>query len=172
MTAMTKVRRVLFGVTTVAICSTLIIGMACDGPLFLYPVTSSLSPGIYVRTFAPPTVGAIAAFPIPKAAQRYKKSIGEVVSDDFVFMKPIIAGPSDHVCNRSGKGLFVNGARLASTSSHDRSGRALPIWRGCRQLLDGEFFTLSTHSPNSFDGRHYGPTKEDDIRGTYRAQSS
>jgi len=172
MSAMPKVRRVLFGATTVAICSTLMVSMACDGPLFLYPITSSLPPGLYVKTFEPPTVGAIAAFPIPKAAQRYKRSIGEVVSDDFVFMKPIIGGPGDHICHQSQKGLFVNGVRVALTLAHDRSGRALPIWRGCRRLLDGEFFTLSTHSPSSFDGRHYGPTKEDDIRVTYRAQSS
>ena len=172
MSAMTTVIRVLFGATIVAICSTLIVGMACDEPLFLYPILSSLSPGVYVLTFEPPTVGPIAAFPVPKAAQRYKKSIGKVVSDDFVFMKPIIAGPSDHFCNQSRNGLFVNGARVTSTSPHDRSSRALPVWRGCRQRIDGEFFALSADSPNSFDGRHYGPTREDDIRGTYRAQSS
>jgi len=172
MSAAMKIRRILFGATTAATCCTLIVGMACDAPLILYPITSSLPPGLYVKTFELPTVGAIAAFPIPKAAQGYKKSIGEVVSDDFLFMKPIIAGPGDHVCNQSGKGLFINGALVTSTSAHDRSGRALPVWRGCRRLLDGEFFTLSTHSPNSFDGRHYGPTKEDDIRGTYRAQPS
>jgi hypothetical protein len=71
--------------------------MMSEAPLFLCPITPSLPPGLYVRTFESPKVGMIAAFRVPEAARRYKASLGEEVRDDFLFMKPIIAGPGSHV---------------------------------------------------------------------------
>ena len=172
MSRMMKTRRLIFVAATLTVCSTLVVGMASETPLILYPITPSLRQGLYVRTFEPPSTSAIAAFRVPEIAKRYKALIGEEVREEFLFMKPIIAGPGDHVCNRRGEGLFINGAQVASTSVRDRSGRTLPIWRDCRRLLEKEFFTLSIHTSNSFDGRHYGPIKAGDIRGVYHALPS
>ena len=171
MSGMTK-RKIVFGTATLALCGTLALGMTNEAPLILYPITPSLPPGFYVRTFEPPTVGMIAAFRVPEAAKHYKASIGEDVHDDFLIMKPIVAGPGDQVCSRIEEGLFISGKRIAPTSLRDRSKRKLPNWRGCRQLLEDELFTLSTYLPNSFDSRHYGPISVDDIRGIYSASSS
>jgi len=172
MSKIIKTRRLMFAAGTLTVCGTLVVGMASETPLILYPITPSLPQGLYVRTFDSPSTSMIAAFRVPEIAKRYKALIGEEVREEFLFMKPIIAGPGDHVCNRREKGIFINGARAASMSAHDRSGRTLPIWRGCRRLLEKEFFTLSTHASSSFDGRHYGPTKAADIRGVYHALSS
>jgi len=68
------IRKLMFGAATLAVCGTLTSGMSSEAPLVLYPITPSLPPGLYVRTFKPPTVGMIAAFRVPEAAKRHKAS--------------------------------------------------------------------------------------------------
>jgi type IV secretory pathway protease TraF len=161
-------RRLALGVGTLALCGVLTASMASPAPLVLYPITRSLPPGLYIRTGEPATVGLIAAFPVPEAARRYKAEIGETVHDDFLFMKPIVAGPGDHVCAQGSGGLDLNGARIAQVAVTDGAGRALPVWRGCRNLHADEAFTLSTHAETSFDSRYYGPIDRASILATYR----
>jgi type IV secretory pathway protease TraF len=148
--------------------SALAATMASPAPLLLYPITPSLPPGLYVRTGEPPAVGLIAAFPVPEAAWRYKAEIDETVHHDFLFMKPIVAGPGDHVCLRIPNDLYLNGARITQVAMTDGADRSLPIWRGCRRLEPGELFTLSSAVSNSFDSRHYGPINVNAVIGVYR----
>lgn len=165
----TNRRKILFGVATLALCGTLTLGMMSEAPLFLYPITPSLPPGLYIRTFESPKVGMIAAFRVPEAAKRYKASIGEDVHDDFLFMKLIVAGPADHVCQRSSNGALVNGMNVASQAKSDQGDRRRPpLSQTCRSLAEDEFFTLSTYLPNSFDSRHFGPVQRTQILATYR----
>ena len=168
MSGKTKRQKLVIGAATLAICGTFAAGMTSEAPLILYPITPSLPPGLYVRTFEPPKVGMIAAFRVPETARLYKRSIGEDVHDDFLFMKPIVAGPGDHVCRQSSNGVFVNGIRMAPEITYDRSEHPLPLWLGCRRMLGDELFTLSRHSTRSFDSRHYGPIHRSAVYGTYR----
>ena len=162
----TKRRKILFGAATLALCGTLTLGMTSEAPLILYPITPSLPPGIYIRTLEPPKVGMIAAFRVPEAAKCYKASIGEEMSDDFLFMKPIVAGPGDVVCNNAGQGLHINGDLTGSTLTMDRIGKALPFWEDCRRLGRDEFFTASGHARSS-DSRSYGPMTSKAVVATY-----
>jgi type IV secretory pathway protease TraF len=41
--------------------------------------------------------------------------------------------------------------------THDRRGRPLPVWQGCRAISQGEAFLMNWDEPNSFDGRYFGP---------------
>jgi type IV secretory pathway protease TraF len=168
MSGLSKRQRLVLGVGTLAACGMLAASMASPAPLFLYPITQSLPAGLYVRTGEVPTVATIAVFPVPEVAKRYKTEIGETVHEDFLFMKPIVAGPGDHVCLHIPNGLYLNGARIAQVVMKDGAGRSLPIWRGCRRLEPGELFTLSTHAGTSFDSRHYGPINISTVIGAYR----
>ena len=139
-----------------------------ESPWILYPNTPSLPLGFYVRTFDERVVGTIVAFHAPKAAINYKRSIGERVEPGFMFMKPVIAGPGDHVCHREQGPLELNGKPIADVVAEDRLGRPLPVWQGCEVLGPGRYFTLSDYVPNSFDSRHFGPIHAADILGVYR----
>jgi len=141
--------------------------MSLASPLILYPSSASLPAGPYVRSFDQPDVGKIIAFTPPEVAKRYWKTRGQGLPEGFLFMKPVIAGPGDRVCN-SAEGLFVNDRLLALTASHDAIGQALPIWRGCGELVEGRYFMFSSHAPNSFDSRYFGPIKVEVILGVYR----
>lgn len=126
-------------------------------PIVLYPISPSLPEVPYVRTIDAFEVGTIVAFPMPDVARRYQRQRGQELPADFLFMKPIAAGPGDHVCNSAAHGLAINGVWHAKTVAFDQDGRALPIWNACRRLDDQEYFMLSGHVPNSLDSRYFGP---------------
>lgn len=171
MSGMTRMRNQLFGAAIIAICGTLSLSMMSEAPLFLYPITPSLPPGLYVRTFGPPEVGMIAAFRVPEAAKRYKASIGEDVHDDFLFMKPIIAGPGDYVCQPPERFDVIRGKMARIVIPNDTNRRQPPLWPICRLLTNDEFFMMSLHLPNSFDSRYFGPIRRSQILGSYRSLS-
>ena len=166
MSGKTRRRKLVFGAATVALCGALMLGMVSRAPLILYPITPSLSPGLYVRTFEHPKVGMIAAFPVPEAAKHYKASIREDVHDDFLFMKPIVAELGDSVCNDVREGLFINDEPVHPAMIRNRLSEALPVWNECRLLRRDEFFAVSKHQ-RSFDSRHFGPIRLDQILGSY-----
>jgi len=136
------------------------------GPIILYPASPSLPIGPYLRTFELVETGKIVAFSVPGEAERYQIERGYDVPPNFLFMKPIVAGPGDQVCN-SLSGLFINGKHFADTESHDADGRFLPVWQQCRRMDREEYFMVSTHIPNSFDSRYFGPVKGAEIAAVY-----
>jgi type IV secretory pathway protease TraF len=138
-----------------------------DGPIILYPASPSLPVGPYLRTFGAVGTGKIVAFKVPNEARRYQRERGHDVPENFLFMKPVAAGPGDQVCN-SLSGLFIAGKRFADTASRDPDGHPLPVWRHCRQLEHDEYFMVSTHIPNSFDSRHFGPVDKRYVAAVYR----
>ena len=168
MSGMTERRKILVGAATVSICGTLMLGTTSQAPLILFPITPSLPPGLYVRTFEPPKVGMIVAFRVPEAAKHYKASIGEDVHNDFLFMKPIVAGLGDSVCNGVGEGSFINDEPVHPAMMWNGLSGALPVWDKCRLLRRDEFFAVSEHQ-RSFDSRHFGPIRLGQILGSYRS---
>ena len=165
---MAKTRKRWFLAASVVALAAFLAGPSLlDGPIILYPSSPSLPIGPYLRTFEPIQIGKIVAFKMPETARRYQTERGHDVPADFLFMKPIAAGPGDQVCN-SLSGLLINGKRIAETASHDPDGRPLPVWRHCRRLDRDEYFMVSNHIPNSFDSRYFGPVDATEIAAVYR----
>jgi type IV secretory pathway protease TraF len=136
------------------------------GPLATWNHTPSLPEGLYVRSILEqPAVGRIVAFPAPAAALDYARRRGGS-GDPVLFLKPLAAGPGDHVCTVSGD-LAINGQRLAPVLAAGPDGVPLPRWDGCRDLVPGEWFAYAPRLPNSFDGRYYGPVREADMVGVF-----
>lgn len=161
-------RRRLGLASAVLLLALILVGIrSLYAPLVLYPASASLPTGPYLRSFETVDTGKIVAFAVPEVARRYQAKRGNEVPLGSLFMKPIVAGPGDLVCN-SLAGLFINGERLAATASHDQQGELLPLWRGCQRLAHDQYFMVSDHVPNSFDGRYFGPIEAADIAGVYR----
>lgn len=155
--------------TAVLMLVTVLVAATClRSPLMLYPLTPSLPEKPYLRTFGSVEIGKIAAFLMPEAARRYQVGLGHDVPAGFLFMKPVIAGPGDHVCNSVSDGLVVKGQWRGATLAHDQGGHPLPVWAGCRVLGERQYFMVSDHVPNSFDSRYFGPVDGADIVGVYR----
>lgn len=79
-------------------------------------------------------------------------------------LKRIGAQSGEEVCAKRG-GIFIEGQRVAQALERDSRGRPLPQWSGCRTLKPEELFLLSSYSPDSFDGRYFGPVRRSAVMG-------
>jgi conjugative transfer signal peptidase TraF len=71
-------------------------------------------------------------------------------------LKRVLALPGQTVC-RTGPTILVDSVEMGHARQRDSRGRLLPIWRGCRVIVDGEIFLMNRQSAQSFDGRYFGP---------------
>ncbi|KGJ02973.1 conjugative transfer signal peptidase TraF [Paracoccus halophilus] len=71
-------------------------------------------------------------------------------------LKHVVGLPGQRVC-RDGRAITVDNISLGEALDHDRRGRDLPVWRGCRVIADGELFLMNLEAADSLDGRYFGP---------------
>jgi conjugative transfer signal peptidase TraF len=79
-------------------------------------------------------------------------------------LKRIVALPGQSVC-RDELTISVDGIEISAARERDRRGRALPVWRGCRVIADGEVFLMNWDEPASLDSRYFGPIPASAIIG-------
>jgi type IV secretory pathway protease TraF len=53
--------------------------------------------------------------------------------------------------------ISVDDIAIGTALAHDRQGRPLPVWQGCRAIAQGEVFLMNWDEPASFDSRYFGP---------------
>lgn len=68
-----------------------------------------------------------------------------------------VAALSGHIVCRRGLTILVDGTELGRARKDDGMGRPLPTWQGCRTVGPGQIFLMNWQSPDSFDGRYFGP---------------
>jgi conjugative transfer signal peptidase TraF len=71
-------------------------------------------------------------------------------------LKRVLALPGQTVC-RNGLTIAVDGIEMGQAHERDGRGRPLPAWHGCRVIADGDVFVMNWQSPDSLDGRYFGP---------------
>jgi conjugative transfer signal peptidase TraF len=79
-------------------------------------------------------------------------------------LKRVLALPGQTVC-RIERTTFVDGIAIGDALDRDHLGRLLPVWHGCRLIAAGQVFLMNRQSPNSFDGRYFGPLPTTTIVG-------
>ncbi|APR54595.1 S26 family signal peptidase [Sphingomonas koreensis] len=103
----------------------------------------------------------IARTPLPVRALAASR---HYVPANVPLVKRVAGVPGDLVC-AIGPEILVNGSVLATRRASDRLGRPLPWWTGCRILRNGALLLLMSDTPDSFDGRYFGPTDAADVIG-------
>ncbi len=126
---------------------------SASAPIGLYLVSprARLVPGDMVVAWPPEHARAL-------AAHRHYLPAG------VPLVKRIAGAAGDTICAR-GTIITLNGETLAKRLFADPSGRRLPFWDGCIRLRQGSYLLLMNLRPDSFDGRYFGPTQDDDILG-------
>lgn len=71
-------------------------------------------------------------------------------------LKRVLALPGQTVC-RTGATITVDDIAMGEARQRDGRGKPLPAWQGCRILSTDEIFVMNWQSPDSFDGRYFGP---------------
>lgn len=154
------VHRLWFGSAVLALTVFVLSGARQDVVLFNH--SPSVPVGFYVRGSGDPTPGTFVTVrardvaPIEAAAHAYD---GE--GDRFIKRLAAVAG--QHVCS-DGRTLSVDGLEVATVQT--RAG-APHGWIGCRTLASSEILLLGD-SADSFDGRYWGPIRDDLIEGVWR----
>jgi type IV secretory pathway protease TraF len=71
-------------------------------------------------------------------------------------IKRVLAVGGLSVC-RNELAISIDGIAIGMALAHDRQGRPLPAWQGCRAIAQDEVFLMNWDEPTSFDGRYFGP---------------
>ncbi len=124
-------------------------------PRLLFNTTASAPLGFYLLTPGRFAKGQLAAVAPPLDLANWMARRGYLPAN-VPLLKEVSAIGGQRVCGR-GDVLSIDGAAVARILPHDRQGRALPAYQGCRRLDSDEVFLLNRHAPNSLDGRYFGP---------------
>ncbi|WP_422060845.1 S26 family signal peptidase [Sphingopyxis sp.] len=133
-------------------------------PRLLWNASASVPIGLYrIEVGARPALGDFVAIDPPERIAALLDARG-YLPRGVPLLKKVAAAEGMLVC-RSGTFVTIDGAPAARALSHDRAGRMLPLWLGCRRLQRGEMFLLGTR-PDSLDGRYFGPLPASGLIGT------
>lgn len=145
-----------------ALAATIIVPPA---PRLVWNVSASAPRGLYLVGGDSVRVGDMVIARVP-APWRRLAAVRRYLPANVPLVKRVAARHGDRVC-ASGRRVLVNGRPIAERRALDGGGRPMPWWTGCFVLGEGALFLLMD-SPDSFDGRYFGPTRSDDIVGGAR----
>ena len=122
----------------------------------VWNVSASVPLGIYrIEPDVLPRAGELAAVrPSPTLARLMAER--RYVEQGALLVKPVAAISGARVC-RQRDVVTIDGRWVAAALDHDRFGRDLPRWSGCRHLGAKEYFLLAPTVRTSFDSRYFGP---------------
>ena len=132
-------------------------------PRFIWNASKSVPIGLYWIEYRQPNLVEIAILKPPEWVQLIADERNYLPNFAWL-LKPVVATNGAIIC-RFGRLIFVNGKLVARAHLHDKLGRILPTWKGCKALRSDQVFLLSKHS-DSFDGRYFGPVDTALIIGT------
>ena len=131
----------------------LVWNASASAPIGLYAVSPGTAPGRGDMVIA-----------WPPAAARQLAAHRRYLPANVPLVKRVAAVAGDTICGVD-RTVTVNGRAVALRRAADAGGRPLPAWQGCIRLAPGMVFLLMTETPDSFDGRYFGPTAARDIIG-------
>ncbi len=140
----------------------LIASSAQRTPWLIWNASPSVATGLYAVSAAPLRRGDIAVvrLPAPIAEIAHRR---RYLPRSVDLLKPVAAVAGDRIC-RIGRRVFIGGVFAATAQSQDVRGRPLPSWQGCRVLAQDEVLLLA-RPLNSFDGRYFGPLRDEHVIG-------
>jgi type IV secretory pathway protease TraF len=150
-------------VSTIALAA-LAASSISNRDVVLYNHSPSIPTGFYVRRDDEAARGSIVTVRARDVAPVHARQ-RQFSDDRDRFIKRVAATGGERVCS-DGRVLSINGV-VAARVSPNAAGAGVAVWTGCRTLREGELLLLGD-SPDSFDGRYWGPVDRRSIEGTWR----
>lgn len=129
--------------------------------------TASAPLGFYWLSDRAPKLGDLALVRPPAPLARWMAVRGYLPLN-VPLIKHVAAVGGQIVCGGEGI-LTVDGRVVAQALRHDRHGRPLAVFKGCRLLRNDEVLLLNPDAPGSLDGRYFGPLPRHCVMGRLRA---
>ncbi len=133
--------------------------------LLIYNPSNSVPAGFYVRSDRAIERGALVTVRAVNVAPAYA-TLRQFTEPGDRFIKRVAGVEGDEVC-AEGPDVTLNGVDVARRRERDGAGHTLPTWSGCRILSADELLLLGD-TPDSFDGRYWGPVTTRMISGVWR----
>ncbi len=125
-------------------------------PGLIWNASASVPVGLYaVRPIDSLHVGELVAMRPPEPIATFL-AIRGYLPHDVPLLKHVAALPGQTVCRQDAV-ITVDRMILGTAQDRDRKGRDLPVWTGCRTLVDGQIFLMNADVSDSLDGRYFGP---------------
>jgi conjugative transfer signal peptidase TraF len=125
-------------------------------PLFIWNASASVPIGLYSVQRADSLLVADLVVAVPPENLATRLAEGGYLPRGVPLIKRVLALPPQIVC-REQLTIAVDGIAVGAAREHDRRGRLLPAWQGCRELRCGEIFLMNWDEPASLDSRYFGP---------------
>lgn len=133
--------------------------------LVIFNPSHSVPAGFYVRSGRHIERGALVTVRAVNVAPTYA-TFRHFTEPGDRFIKRVAGIAGDEVC-AEGQRVSLNGVVVAHRLERDSAGHMLPTWSGCRILAPDELLLLGD-TPDSFDGRYWGPVTTRLISGVWR----
>lgn len=147
-----------FGWMTTTCCAMICGGASAlfsPAPKLIWNASASVPIGLYVMKPADALhLGELVVVRPPEAVASFLATRG-YLGRGVPLLKRVLALPGQTVC-RTGRAITVDGTTFGNALDHDRLGRALPDWQGCRMVANSEVFLMNWQATNSFDSRYFG----------------
>jgi len=157
-------RRKIIAVTFAASGAVLLSMSSKPRPWLVWNATASTPIGLYrvdrTDTFA---VGDLVIAIPPEPIASFLADRG-FLPRGVPLIKRVLALSRQTVC-RSGLVITVGGFAMGTARDHDRRGRPLPDWQGCRTIESDKVFLMNRDEPASLDGRYFGALPVSSIVG-------
>ena len=133
-------------------------------PRLIWNASASAPVGFYTvapeSTYIVPDLVVVAP---PEPLARFMVERG-YVGRDVPLLKHVLGLPGQQVC-RLRSTITVDGVEMGAALDHDRLGRDLPVWQGCKTIAQDEIFLMNWEVRDSLDGRYFGPIPASSIIG-------
>lgn len=130
---------------------------------WLWNRTESAPKGLYRLSDGPLTLNGWAVVSADAPSAEWIANRG-YLAPDWPIIKRVRGLHGDEICRENGV-VSINGEAVASALERDTAGAELPVWEGCLTVKADEVFLLNDHE-RSLDGRYFGATSQDDLRGS------
>ncbi|MEM9573247.1 MAG: S26 family signal peptidase [Pseudomonadota bacterium] len=158
-------RAIILGLAAVSSGLMALPSVLSSHEVLLWNRTVSAPKGLYWRSDGPLTLNGWAVVSGKAPAAIWIADHG-FLAPGWPVIKRVRGLPGDEIC-RVNETVSINGETVATALETDSSGLELPSWSGCFTLGEGEVFFLNDHR-RSLDGRYFGATKIEDVRGSAR----
>ena len=136
-------------------------------PKLIWNASASVPIGLYrVEPVSTLKVTDLVVVRPPEALEKFLAD-GGYLPRGIPLLKRVAGLPGQTVC-RLNLAVSVDGVPFGKALSHDQRGRPLTVWQGCVTLASGQVFLFNSDSPDSLDGRYFGPLPVSSIIGQAR----